>query len=294
MDVPEGYFVNRRRLWARIAELQTLPASPRTPVSTQEVSLTAHLVFNIATSCKTFTARFHKLLHDADVCQHTSAHLMQNLQVLLRAEHVTPVRRLLRLPPRSLITGPQGLTTHSSELLPVKLRGVGLTVQGVVWARELLLRPGAIATVELLYRERGDLQVLHQQSDAATSSSSSAASSGTSNISVGSSTVDAGSNSSGAAVDIESSTLHPGSNRGNIKTADGSSSCSSSGDNGSYSVPELSGDQAAQQLDSGKRPAEHEGMPLSYAAHSVQCIRVTHLRQYGFFVVSVGLYYVHR
>jgi hypothetical protein len=39
MDVPEGYFVNRRRLWARIAELQTLPASPVTPVSTQEVSL---------------------------------------------------------------------------------------------------------------------------------------------------------------------------------------------------------------------------------------------------------------
>eukprot|EP00953_Heterococcus_sp_UTEX-ZZ885_P018804 10506-Heterococcus_DN1.PRE.1 len=172
MDVPEDYFVNRKRLWARIAELQTLPASPVAPVSTQEV--------------------------------------------LLRAEHVTPVRRLLRLPPRSLIAGPQGLTTHSSELLPVKLRGVGLTVQGVVWARKLLLRPEAIATV------------LHQQSDAATSSSSSAASSGTSNISVGSSTVDAGSNSSRAAVDIESSTLHAGSNRGNSKTADGSSSSSSS------------------------------------------------------------------
>jgi hypothetical protein len=172
------------------------------------------------------------------------------------------VRRLLRLPPRSLIAGPRGLTTHSSVLLPVKLRGVGLTVQGVVWARELLLRPGAIATVELLYRERGDLQLLHQQQYSASSSSSSAASGGSSNISVGSSTVDAGSNSSGAAVDKESSTLHAGSNRGNIKTADGSSSCSSSGDNGSYSVPELSGDQAAQQLDSGNRPAEHEGMQL--------------------------------
>jgi hypothetical protein len=65
MDVPEGYFVNRRRLWVRIAELQALPAPPVTPVSTQEVSLTVHVVCNIATLCKALTVRLHKLISDS-------------------------------------------------------------------------------------------------------------------------------------------------------------------------------------------------------------------------------------
>jgi hypothetical protein len=178
------------------------------------------------------------------------------LQVLLRAEHVAPVRRLLRLPPRTLIAGPQGLATHSSELLPVKLRGVGLTVQGVAWARELLLQPGAIATVELLYRERGGLQSLHQQHRY--TSSNSAASSTGSRATADSSISTADGSSNGAVAHTSSSTLHADSSG-----VSSSTSCNSS--SGSYSVDsKFSGHQAAQQLDSGKRPAAVEGMQLFY------------------------------
>jgi hypothetical protein len=47
MDVPEGYFANRSRLWARIAQLQTLPASSVTPVNTQEVSILELIIFSL-------------------------------------------------------------------------------------------------------------------------------------------------------------------------------------------------------------------------------------------------------
>lgn len=75
------------------------------------------------------------------------------LSVLLHAEHITLPRRLLRLPPRSLLPSAGGIDAATFTL---RLCGVSVAEEGVMLARKELVKPlvGRYCDAELLYRER--------------------------------------------------------------------------------------------------------------------------------------------
>lgn len=75
------------------------------------------------------------------------------LSVLLHAEHITLPRRLLRLPPRSLLPSAGGVDAASFTL---RLCGISAQEEGVAVAREELVKPlvGCYCDAELLFQER--------------------------------------------------------------------------------------------------------------------------------------------
>lgn len=72
--------------------------------------------------------------------------------VLLHAEHITLPRRLLRLPPRSLLPNAGGI---DAATFTMRLCGVSAEAEGVFLAREELMDPsiGRYCDAELLFRE---------------------------------------------------------------------------------------------------------------------------------------------
>lgn len=74
------------------------------------------------------------------------------LPVLLHAEHITIVRRLLRLPPRSLFPG----AVRDPATFTLRLCGVSAEEEGVELARIELVKPlvGKYCDAELLFREQ--------------------------------------------------------------------------------------------------------------------------------------------
>lgn len=72
--------------------------------------------------------------------------------VLLHAEHITILRRLLRLPPRSLFPS----AGSDSATFTLRLCGVSAEEDGVALAREELVKPlvGRYCDAELLFREQ--------------------------------------------------------------------------------------------------------------------------------------------
>lgn len=81
-----------------------------------------------------------------------SASPRRPLAVLLHAEHITIVRRLLRLPPRSLFPG----ALHDPATFTLRLCGVSAEVEGVELAQKELVQPliGKYCDAELLFREQ--------------------------------------------------------------------------------------------------------------------------------------------
>lgn len=73
--------------------------------------------------------------------------------VLLHAEHITLPRRLLRLPPRSLLPSAGGIDAATFTL---RLCGVSAAEEGIALAQEELVKPfvGRYCDAELLYREQ--------------------------------------------------------------------------------------------------------------------------------------------
>lgn len=73
--------------------------------------------------------------------------------MLLHAEHITLLRRLLRLPPRSLLPSAGGLDAASFTL---RLCGISAQEEGVALAREELVKPlvECYCDAELLFQER--------------------------------------------------------------------------------------------------------------------------------------------
>ncbi|CAM9973239.1 unnamed protein product, partial [Ectocarpus sp. 8 AP-2014] len=75
------------------------------------------------------------------------------LKVLLHAEHITLPRRLLRLPPRSLLPSAGG---SDAATFTLRLCGVSAESEGVLLARKELVKPlvGGYCDAELLFREQ--------------------------------------------------------------------------------------------------------------------------------------------
>ena len=73
--------------------------------------------------------------------------------VVLHAEHITLLRRILRLRPRSLFPG---ATTESAASLTLRICGVSAEKEGVALARQELVRPLVrnYCDAELLFREQ--------------------------------------------------------------------------------------------------------------------------------------------
>lgn len=75
-----------------------------------------------------------------------------SLPVLLLAEHITLPRRILRLPPRSLLSSAGGIDAATFSL---RLCGISAETEGISLAREELVKPlvGCYCDAELLFQE---------------------------------------------------------------------------------------------------------------------------------------------
>lgn len=98
-------------------------------------------------------ARHHCHSHCAEAPIPSHASCLPLCSVLLHAEHITLPRRLLRLPPRSLLPSAGGIDAATFTL---RLCGVSAAEDGVMLAREELVKPlvGRYCDAELLYREQ--------------------------------------------------------------------------------------------------------------------------------------------
>ncbi|CBN74660.1 expressed unknown protein [Ectocarpus siliculosus] len=130
-QVPASYFERRKRVRVRIAQISEAPAAPPTfdgPPKDGRGRIDAAGV-------EILTAR------------------PKGTDVLLHAEHITLPRRLLRLPPRSLLPSAGG---SDAATFTLRLCGVSAESEGVLLARKELVKPlvGVYCDAELLFREQ--------------------------------------------------------------------------------------------------------------------------------------------
>ncbi|CAB1114923.1 unnamed protein product [Ectocarpus sp. CCAP 1310/34] len=130
-QVPASYFERRKRLRVRIAKISEAPAAPPT----------------FDGPPKDGRGRFDT----AGVAIPTTR--PKGSDVLLHAEHITLPRRLLRLPPRSLLPSAGG---SDAATFTLRLCGVSAESEGVLLARNELVKPlvGFYCDAELLFREQ--------------------------------------------------------------------------------------------------------------------------------------------
>ncbi|CAM9509845.1 unnamed protein product, partial [Ascophyllum nodosum] len=122
-QVPVSMFERRARVRVRVAKITTVPPPPTEA--------------NRATT-STSTSRVRS---------------GPPSDVVLHAEHITLLRRILRLRPRSLFPG---ATTESAASLTLRMCGVSVEKEGAALARQELVRPlvGNYCDAELLFREQ--------------------------------------------------------------------------------------------------------------------------------------------
>ncbi|CAM9474739.1 unnamed protein product [Ectocarpus sp. 4 AP-2014] len=130
-QVPASYFERRKRVRVRIAKVSEAPAAPPT----------------FGGPPKDGRGRF-----DAARVEILTAR-PKGSDVLLHAEHITLLRRLLRLPPRSLLPSAGG---SDAATFTLRLCGVSAENEGVLLARKELVKPlvGHYCDAELLFREQ--------------------------------------------------------------------------------------------------------------------------------------------
>eukprot|EP00903_Cladosiphon_okamuranus_P016891 g15573.t1 len=137
-QVPASYFERRKRVRVRIAKIVEEAAVPPNPDG----------------ALKGGNGRYSSSGHGGGtptVSLQDGAY--DGSDVLLHAEHITFPRRLLRLPPRSLLPSAGGIDAATFTL---RLCGVSAAEEGVTLAREELVKPlvGWFCDAELLYREQ--------------------------------------------------------------------------------------------------------------------------------------------
>ncbi|CAM9372021.1 unnamed protein product [Ectocarpus fasciculatus] len=130
-QVPASYFERRKRVRVRIAKISEAHAAP----STFDGPLSDGRGRFDAAGVEIPTAR------------------PKGSDVLLHAEHITLPRRLLRLPPRSLLPSAGG---SDAATFTLRLCGVSAESEGVLLARKELVKPlvGFYCDAELLFREQ--------------------------------------------------------------------------------------------------------------------------------------------
>ncbi|CAM9294240.1 unnamed protein product [Ectocarpus sp. 13 AM-2016] len=130
-QVPASYFERRKRVRVRIAKISEAPAAPPTFDSPPQDGRGR---FDAA-GVEIITAR------------------PKGSDVLLHAEHITLPRRLLRLPPRSLLPSAGG---SDAATFTLRLCGVSAESEGILLARKELVKPlvGLYCDAELLFREQ--------------------------------------------------------------------------------------------------------------------------------------------
>ncbi|CAM9158759.1 unnamed protein product [Choristocarpus tenellus] len=133
-EVPASYFSKRKRIRIRIASVAPLTTRPRNPSSATGID------------------GYSPLLHGEGGGTGDPSYRSSLSDVVLFAEHITFLRRLFRLSPRSLLLR-EGL--REQNMIAIRLCGISANSEGLRWIEEELVRPfqAQYAYAEFLLRE---------------------------------------------------------------------------------------------------------------------------------------------